>query len=187
VSRDEKKRNVSLVGFMCSGKSTIGREVAARTGLDIVEFDLLIENREEMTISEIFSRYGENHFRDLETEILREVIAKENQLLVPGGGIVIREINRERLRQSAHVIWLRIGIDEVMKRLSRNDNVQKRPLGKETGGKESIAALLAGRERFYMECDAVVDVDGREIADVVDRVIDKIHNMGFTGQDIEQA
>jgi shikimate kinase len=181
------KRNISIIGFMYSGKSTIGREVASRTGLDMVDFDLLIENRAEMTISEIFSRYGEDHFRDLETKILREVIVKENQLLVPGGGIVIREINRELLRQSAHVIWLRIGIDEVMKRLSRNDDVEKRPLVEETKGKESIAALLAGRERLYRECDAVVDVDGREFAEVVDQVIDKICEVGFTCPDIEQA
>lgn len=156
-------------------------------GLDLVDLDVLIEDRIGMTIAEIFSRYGEDHFRDLESDILQEICTGKNQLIVPGAGIVVREANREKLRRSSHIIWLRIGIDEVMRRVSQIDDLEKRPLIENKGVDEGIAALLARRERFYRECDALVDVDGKEFAYVVGRVIDMIHLLGFTGQGIEKT
>lgn len=164
---------------MCSGKSSIGREAARRTGLDPVDFDAIIEDRLGMTVAQIFTRHGEKAFRDLETEILRRHCRKEGQLLVPGGGILIRSGNRRLLRESASLIWLRIGIDELLRRIGRMEDTAVRPLLPLNGGVEEIAALLAEREKYYEDCDIMIDVDGKEFAEVVDRVVESVHRLGF--------
>jgi shikimate kinase len=179
MDRVKSKRNISLVGFMCSGKSSVGREAARRTGLKLVDFDAIIEKRLGMTVAQIFSRHGEKTFRDLETDILRHYGRKERQFLIPGGGIVVRSENRKLLRESANVIWLRIGIDELYLRIGRLDDSAVRPLLPLTAGDEGIAALLAEREKYYKECDLIIDVDGKEFAEVVDRVVESVQHFGF--------
>ena len=179
MSRRRSKENVSLVGFMYSGKSSVGREAALRTGLDLVDFDAVIEERLGMSIPEIFSRYGEEGFRDHETRLLRKVCRRRGQLLVPGGGILLAPGNAELLRRSAATIWLRIGIEEVMRRIARYGGAEGRPLLGSGREREDIGALLARREERYRECDVVIDVDGRELAEVVDLVVDAVRRLGF--------
>jgi shikimate kinase len=166
-------RNVALIGFMGAGKSSVGGAVSRRTGLPLIDFDARIEERAGMSIARIFGRFGEARFRDLETELLREVAAMRGRLLVPGGGIVLREENRRLLRLTSHRIWLRIGVEEVRRRLSARKGCTGRPLLDRAGGAD-LAGLLSERERHYRDCDDIVDVDGRKLAEVVDRVIRSI-------------
>ena len=177
MSLPDRKRNVSLIGFMGSGKTAVGREVAKRSKLLLVDFDAEIEARSGMNIAGIFARHGERHFRDLESDLLLEVAGREDQLLVPGGGIVSRRKNRKILRDSSLVIWFRVGLDEIMRRTGKKGEQESRPLL--SGRRDEIAALLATRERYYRECDAVIDTDGKEIAEVTDEVMEAICQAGF--------
>ena len=165
------RRNVALIGFMGAGKSTVGRAVSERTGLPLIDFDERIASSSGMTIAEIFARFGEPHFRRLETELLRDAVARTGRMLIPGGGIVLREENRRLLRRGAHRIWLRIGPEEARRRLRNRD--EARPL-LGSGEDADLAALIAGREPHYRECDEIIDVEGRTLAEVVEAVIASI-------------
>ncbi len=167
----ERKRNVALTGFMLSGKTTVGREAASRTGLTLVDLDSIIETRSRMTINEIFSSLGEEHFRELESEVLRDISRKENQLLVPGGGIVLRRDNVELLRESSFIIWLRIGIEEFERRMKRCQGAAERPLLHHCAGRDDVLAVLEERDSLYSDCDEIIDVDESPEEDVTVRVV----------------
>jgi len=84
---DKKKRNIVLTGFMASGKSAVGKELAKRLKMDFVDTDNLIEEREGMEISRIFREKGESYFRDVETKIVKEVAEYKNSVIATGGGV----------------------------------------------------------------------------------------------------
>jgi len=173
----ERKRNVALTGFMLSGKTTVGREAASRTGLRLVDLDSIIEKRSRMTIDELFSSLGEEHFRELESEVLRDVSRKEDQLLVPGGGIVLRRDNRELLRESSFLIWLRIGIEEFERRMKRCPDMAGRPLLHSCAGRDDVLAVLEERKILYSDCDEIIDVDESLEEDVTVRVVRAIRRV----------
>jgi shikimate kinase len=179
--------NVCLVGFMGSGKTTVGREAARRCGLRLVELDRLVEARALMTIPEIFKRLGEAYFRDIESDILREVAAGDGQLLVSGGGVLIRKKNRECLRKNYYMIWLRIGVGELMRRLRTIKDEGRRPLLAGIEKREDLARLVAERERYYRDCDEVLDVDAKAPSVVIDRVVERIERWSGSREGSRQA
>jgi shikimate kinase len=159
-----------LIGAMGSGKSTVGAVVARRTGRPFVDLDAQVAARAEVSIPEIFARWGEDHFRRLEAEALAEVLSGgDAPVVATGGGVVMTPANRDLLGGSPTVVWLRAGLDTLVQRLGEGAG---RPL---LAGDPAAAlpGLLEQRGPVYAElADVVVDVDDLDAVQVATAVIE---------------
>ena len=140
------RENIVLIGFMGSGKSTIGRMVAQRLAFRFVDTDRLIIERAGMPISDIFARDGEAHFRDLETSVLESLANLRHSVISTGGGVVVREGNRTLLREAGFVVVLTAHPDVLFKRVARNT---KRPLLQTKDPRGRMRNLLIERKPLY--------------------------------------
>lgn len=142
-------RNLILIGFMGTGKSCVGQLVARSLGWKFVDTDDLIVEAAGCSIPEIFAdpERGETWFRDLETRVLREAVAGSEQVIATGGGIVVREENRDILAGGGFVFWLHASVDAIYERVRHNRN---RPLLHTEDPKQTISDLLDEREPLYL-------------------------------------
>src|SRR5690606_3453663 len=136
--------------FMGCGKSTIGRRLQQMLGYPLADTDQLIEEKAGMPVTEIFSRYGEGLFRQLESAVLHELAAPHTprRIIATGGGIVGRKQNRKLLRQLGYVVWLQAPVETILERTGRN---RDRPLLHTDDPRERIGRLLAERTPWYEE------------------------------------
>jgi shikimate kinase len=154
-------RAVFLVGFMASGKSRVGRELAQRLAWDFVDLDAQIEAREKRTIAQLFQERGEPGFRAAETSALRELLTvspQRDHVVALGGGAFVQAINRELLRPWP-TVFLETPIDELWQR-SLIDHVE-RPLRRTA---EQFAALYTERLPYYRQATITVVTSGRDPA-----------------------
>ena len=162
------KHNVFLIGMMASGKTTVGRHLANVLDLDFVDADQVIEQRAGADIAWIFDLEGEAGFREREENVIDELTRRDGVVLATGGGVVLREVNRARLRERGVVVYL----DTPLKRLvARARNDRHRPLLSEGDPEETLRRLLEERGGLYAEtADLAVRVTGgspRSIADLI--------------------
>ena len=115
--------NIILTGFMGSGKTTVGKVLAEKLGMDFVDVDKEIERNENKAISDIFAENGQEYFRELETKYLKEICGKKGQVISTGGGAVLKSINVSVMKKSGKVIFLDVPADEIKRRLI-NDNTR---------------------------------------------------------------
>jgi shikimate kinase len=149
---------IVLIGYRGSGKTSIGRKLADRLWYKFVDVDDLIVAKAGKSIREIFAQDGEPKFRDIETEALREVLARDDHVIGLGGGTLGREANRTMLRESgARVIYLRCEPEVLLKRVQADPkSAENRPnLTSLGGGIEEIRQVLAAREPIYREVKQV--------------------------------
>ena len=156
-------RSLYLIGMMGSGKSSTGRPLAERLGYGFVDADAVIEQVTGSNISEIFERDGEDHFRDLETQVLRSISERHSLVVATGGGIVTRSENWGMMHQGI-VIWLDVERDQLLLRLQKDST--QRPLLQMNDPGEAVDEILSQRRPLYNEADLTV-VIGTETADVV--------------------
>ena len=164
-------RNIVLIGFMGCGKSSVGSRLAQRLHLDFFDTDELIEKEQGRSIREIFATDGESVFREMETECLLSLKKREDKdfVLSVGGGLPIRECNRELLKELGDVILLQVSADVVYKRL-RNDTT--RPLLQDKNPRGRIEDLLIARKGFYEDAAThVVDVNEKTFDAVIEEII----------------
>ncbi len=148
-----------LVGYRGTGKTTVGRLVAAAMGWPFVDLDERIEEVAGRNIAAIFAAEGEAGFRDRESAALLEV--RSQAVISTGGGIVLREENRRYLKRTGQVIWLRASAETIWARLQADATSAGRRPNLSGGGLAEIIELLAARERFYQQvADAALDTDG---------------------------
>ena len=140
------RTNIGLIGFMGSGKSSIGRLVAGRLGFQFVDTDTLLTAHDGRAIAEIFARDGEARFRDLETAVLKSLGPRDRCIISTGGGVILREKNRALLRGLGFTVWLTASEDVIYARVSRNT---KRPLLHTSNPRETVTQLLAARRPLY--------------------------------------
>lgn len=159
--------NIVLCGFMGSGKTTVGKELAQLMGRKFVDLDLYIEKKKKKTVNQIFEEKGEAYFRSLETKYSKKLGRKKGLILALGGGTAANFKNVEYLKKRGLIIYLKVDSDTVINRL-KNDN--SRPLLKEDKA-EKITSLLAKREESY--CSAAdFTVDGRQdIKTVINEIL----------------
>ena len=121
-----KRNNIILIGFMGSGKTTFGKWIAANKKMEFVDTDELIEKENGITISDIFASKGEVYFRNLETEMLNKLLERDTQncVISVGGGLPVKEENRELLSQLGTVVYLWADADELVKRLIQDRFLQ---------------------------------------------------------------
>ena len=164
--------NIFLIGFMGAGKSTIAAELKRQLDLELVEMDQKIEEEQGMAITEIFSRYGENHFRCLETEMLAGLQGKANTVISCGGGIVVRPENQELMKKSGKVVLLTASPATVYERVKDSSD---RPVLNGHMNVEYIASLQEKRRALYeAAADIVVATDHKtpeEICAEIERAL----------------
>lgn len=166
----EPDQHLVLVGMMGAGKSTVGRIVAERLGRRLIDSDEAIEERTGRTVREIFATDGEDVFRDLETEALRDALAASDPAVVAAaGGVVLREENRRLLRSSgARVVWLSADPAILVERV--RSGMHRPLLDDDPAG--VLQRMWDEREPLYREvADAIVTVEGRSVGEVVEAVL----------------
>ena len=166
-----KLRNIVLVGFMGSGKSRIGRELAKQTGCPQLDMDELIEKTAGMSISRIFSEEGEEGFRDRETHLLRTLVsqAQEGRIYSAGGGTVLRKENRQLLRSLGTVVLLSAAPETILERIGKDTS---RPLLQAGNKLEKTKTMLRSRQEAYEDsADLTVQTDYRAPSMIADEIL----------------
>lgn len=149
------KENVILIGFMGTGKTSLGKLLANKLGRGFVDVDQKIESTAKMSIPEIFETYGEKYFRELEKNAVKEICTRRNLVIATGGGTVKDEENFRLLKNSGVLVCLRTEPEEIFRRTERRG---ERPVL--DGGNdrlETIKNLLAERQKFYAQADYTID------------------------------
>lgn len=139
---------IFLSGFMAAGKTTVGRELASQLGAPFVDLDESIERRQSASVADLFERFGERAFRDLESRELMRVVAARPGVVALGGGTVLREENRCLIRGAGKLVWLDAHRSTILARLRHG--APTRPLYLDP---DSAARLLDERKATYQECD----------------------------------
>jgi shikimate kinase len=152
---------------MGTGKTTVGRELARLMGMKFLELDRMIEKEVGLSIKEIFSRYGEEYFRDRESDMVRKVSDKEGLVISTGGGVVLRKENMDALRKKGIIVWLKAKPETILERTLGSD---ERPLLNVEDPEERIRKLLQERKPYYEEADLSVDTDGLSPLQVAERI-----------------
>ena len=163
--------NIILEGFMGSGKSTVSELLSEKLELELIDTDEAIEEAEGRKISDIFEQDGEEAFRDMETELMEMVVSDHMRetVISLGGGLPVREKNRELLKKAGKVVYLRTSPETVYDRLKGDDT---RPLLKSDDPLTRIKELQDKRGKIYEEAaDIIVDTDGKTPAEVADEII----------------
>lgn len=161
--RQQLAHNIVLIGFMGSGKTSLGRHLAKVTGFDCYDLDEIIQRMTGQTVSELFASRGEAYFRECESEAVASLQWVERAVIACGGGVVLAAANVDNLRRCGKLVWLQARPQTIYDRLRQHSD---RPLlnGK---GPEDIAAMLAARQRLYDEAaDYAVVTDGKPVAAV---------------------
>jgi len=181
---------IFLIGFMGSGKTTVGKILARRLGASFFDTDSLVEERAGMPVAELFATRGEGTFREMERDLLRELSTQSRKrgsrpalVIATGGGLPCSAENLSIMKETGTVVYLRAAVDDLIRRV---ENEKSRPLIRKLaeGGdlREGIAKLLADRERFYLQADLVVanGLDARPL-DAVSRILEKLEMPGGKG------
>jgi shikimate kinase len=164
--------NIFLVGPMGSGKSAVGRRLAARLGLEFRDSDAEIESRTGVSIPYIFEKEGEAGFRARERETLDLLTGQPGVLVATGGGAVLDADTRERLRSRGRVVYLRTSVDQQLARTRRSAH---RPLLNTPDPRAALERLMQQRAALYEEvAEVVVDTDGRKVGAVVDEIVSRL-------------
>jgi shikimate kinase len=168
--------NIALIGYRGTGKTTVAQQLALALGWDWVDADVEVELRAGKSIAAIFADDGEPVFRDLESSILFDLIGRDRTALALGGGVVLRESNRELLRQAGLVVWLQAEPDTIAARMAEDATTQsRRPNLTTAGGLAEIRRLLAERSIHYEACCGLaIATDDKSPADVVAEILARI-------------
>lgn len=163
-------KNIYLIGFMGAGKSTIARELVKANNMRRIEMDQMIVEQQGMAISDIFDKYGEEHFRDLETELLRSFSGETNMVVSCGGGSVLRDENAALMKENGCIILLKATPETIYERVK---NSTERPILNGNMNVEFIRELMEKRrERYESVADFTVCVDGKEKAEICQEILE---------------
>ena len=165
-------QNLALIGFMGTGKSTVGRLVADAMRFTFLDTDDVIVGRAGKTIAEIFERNGEPAFRELERSLVEELRFRQRTVISTGGGLPANEANLASLKSHALIVCLWASPEKIWARVR---NQTHRPLLREADPLAKIRKLLADREPYYRKADVLVNTDLRSIREVSTQVVHQFH------------
>lgn len=166
-----KQNNIILVGMMGAGKTTVGKELLnVLKDYTLIDMDFEIENREKMKISEIFEKYGEKHFRELETNLLKELRQNKNQIISTGGGVFEKEENRNILKETGTVFYLKASPEKLFDRIKSQTH---RPLLQQGFGVEKVKSILNAREANYSKADIIINTENELPQNIVKRIVEE--------------
>ena len=159
--------NLALIGFMGTGKTSVGRHVAEHLGFDFLDTDELIQSHTGRTIADIFAKDGEPAFRELERKVVQELSTREKTLISTGGGLPTNAENLDALKSFALVICLWASPEKIWERVK---NQSHRPLLHDADPQQKIRELLAAREPFYRQADVLINTDLRSVREAAQQV-----------------
>lgn len=159
---------IAIVGLMGVGKTTLGFKLSEKLGFYFIDSDQEIEDREKKTIPQIFEKKGEKYFREVEKNVIKEIISRDEKIVLSlGGGAFIDEEVRNLLKEKALIIWLHASVDNILHRIHYKNN---RPLLNNVNKRKILEDLLRKRKDIYAEADLKFDT-GEENQDLI------IHNI----------
>ena len=163
---------VALAGFTGTGKSRIGWELSRRLSLTFIDTDRVVERVSNMRIADIFETFGEQTFRDYETEVVLRSLRLDHVVVSTGGGTVVRPQNRAMLKSRGPVVVLQASAETVYRRTRRN----KRPILELGDPEERIRNLMAQRSEAYRDVASItVSTDRRDSSEVVEEIVEKLY------------
>ena len=162
------KKNLVLTGMMGVGKSTIGKLLAKKLGLKFVDIDRIIEIREQSTISEIFKKRGEDHFRKIEKKVSLEELKKKKLVIALGGGAFIDLFIRKAVKSTSTSIWLDLDLTVLVSRLK---NAKTRPLLDNGEIEKTVNKIYSKRKKIYNDSDFRIKYDTANTKEIVDNII----------------
>ncbi|HTZ18996.1 MAG TPA: shikimate kinase [Dissulfurispiraceae bacterium] len=162
------RQNIVLTGFMGTGKTEVGRIIARKLGFALVDVDEEIEKEQKMKIAEIFRRYGEPAFRDMESAVIGRLSERERSVIATGGGAVLRQENMDKLRENGIIFCLKASAGLIYERTKGSTD---RPLLRVEDPLAKISELLAARQAFYDKADRVIDTEGKSPVQVAEEII----------------
>ena len=163
--------NIVLVGFMGTGKSTVGRVIAQKLGFHFIDTDDVIEQTSKAKISDIFAEHGEVYFRDLESQAVKSVALMKNQVVATGGGVVLRSSNIDLLRTGGPIFCLNATPKAIWDRVRSS---RSRPLLRGPEPLKKIETLLDKRAPYYALADHQIETTGVSVDRVADEIISYI-------------
>lgn len=167
--------NIVLIGFMGAGKSTISEFLKTAFAMDVIEMDQIIAEREGMSISDIFEVYGEQYFRDLETNLLIEMQSRTNVVISCGGGTPMRECNVVEMKKNGRVVLLTAKPETILDRVKDSHD---RPLIENNKTVSFIAELMEKRrEKYEAAADIVIETDGKDELQICEELIHRLRQM----------
>lgn len=169
-------RNIVLIGFMGTGKTSIGRLLANRLGRPFIDSDKKIEHECGMAIRDIFATYGQAFFREKEKNVIAKIARYKNSVIATGGGVVLNPENVSRLRSNGVLITLTASLEVIVERTARRSN---RPLLEQADRVKTIAKLLQERAGLYDQGDFIIDTDHNTPQQVVDAILVFLRQGGY--------
>lgn len=161
--------NIVLIGFMGSGKSSVGQRLSQLLEMEFIDTDNLIQEKTTLTINEIFEGHGEDFFRKLEIETIKDLQSRKNTIISCGGGVVLNPENIESLKENGKLIWLKARPQEIYKRIS---NDETRPLLGNDFTVEELRKKLELRLGLYENSKNIeVDTDGKSVDQVCQDIV----------------
>ena len=162
---------IILIGLMGAGKTTIGKELSNKLNLRFIDMDDEIEKQSKMSIVDIFEKYGENRFREIESKLLEKIALEDDIIISTGGGIIKIDDNRKLLKKQDNVVFLNGSIYTLVKNVS--NDIYKRPLLKDsTDLYIKIEELLKERYEKYKESsNIIIDINNKNINEVVSQIL----------------
>ena len=165
---------IFLIGYRGTGKSTVARLLVARLGWDWRDADAVLEAKVRRSIADIFQMDGEAKFRDMESAVLVELCKLSRVVIATGGGVVLREANRELMRQTGRVIWLKADVDTIWKRIQSDAAEGRSRPALTVGGRTEIEQLLRVREPLYRAtAELSVHTANRTAEEIVEEIVSR--------------
>ena len=167
--------NIFLIGFMGVGKSTVSDYLSKILASPQVEMDQVIVNKEHMSINKIFEEYGEEYFRNCETNLLIELQKKNNQIVSCGGGVAMRDINVREMKKNGRVVLLTASPETILERVKDSD---ERPLLRGRKNTEYISELMEiRRPKYRAAADIIVDTDHKNVEEIAEEIVGKLTHL----------
>ena len=176
------KKTIVLVGIMGAGKSTVGKILADRLGMQFIDADQEIEHAAGCTITDFFEKYGEVEFRKGEERVISRILAGEPCVLATGGGAFMSEATRLLIKKMAISVWLRVSFEVLAKRLEKRSD---RPLLQTTDPQQTLKALIKKRYPIYNDADFIVDAENDGVDITVSKVIECLGDYCYSEQLVE--
>lgn len=169
-------KNVVLIGFMGTGKTSTGRLLAGRLGWSFVDVDRKIERESGLTVAEIFARDGEEKFRQRERDTIARVARYKRAVIATGGGVVLDPVNMARLRATGVIVCLTATVAVILERTGRRNT---RPLLARPDREEVVTRLLAERAELYAAADFVLDTSELSSHQAAEKIIVFLRQGGY--------
>lgn len=165
--------NVILIGYRCSGKTSVGKRLAQKLGRPFTDTDDRLVEKHGRSVREIVEDDGWEGFRRLERDTIQEVCARDNMVIATGGGAVLDPVNVGAMRKSGRVVWLKVSPPTVQQRMARDEDTDAlRPALTTKGPYDEIAGVLTERTPLYERAaDMSIDTDGKTMDEIVGEII----------------